>query len=204
MRSDKVLGSMLTVVVSLSANVAVVGCGADEERRSYEYMPDMARSRAYKAYAPNPVTHDGVTLQLPVSGTVPRGYHPFHYGPGEQEAIRAGNELQIPIRATAQVVDDGKALFQNYCQVCHGAQGRGDGPISGKIPPPPAYTSTRVIAFRPGRIFHVITMGSGRMPSHASQLSADERWKVVIYVHQVLQGLRDLDNVAPKQYEAIR
>jgi mono/diheme cytochrome c family protein len=43
--------------------------------------------------------------------------------------------------------------------------------------------------FPPGRIFHVITLGTGKMPSYAAQLSADERWKVVTYLHAVLQGL---------------
>jgi mono/diheme cytochrome c family protein len=42
--------------------------------------------------------------------------------------------------------------------------------------------------FAPGRIFHVITLGSGKMPSYATQLRADERWKIVTYVYTVLQG----------------
>jgi predicted aminopeptidase len=72
------------------------------DRRAYEYMPDMARDPAYKAFAPNPVTRDGLTLQHPVAGTIPRGYHPFHYGPGEQEAERAGRELKRPLSADSQ------------------------------------------------------------------------------------------------------
>jgi mono/diheme cytochrome c family protein len=79
-------------------------------------------------------------------------------------------------------------LFETYCSVCHGTQGKGDGPISGKIPTPPSYVSDRVLQFPEGRIFHVITRGSGKMPSYAAQLSADERWKVVTYVHTVLQA----------------
>jgi mono/diheme cytochrome c family protein len=155
-------------------------------------MPDMARGPAYKAYAPNPVTRDGLTLQRPVAGTIARGYQTFHYGPGEDEAARAGRELQNPYHATPQILKDGQYLFQNYCQVCHGEQGKGDGPIAGKVPNPPSYTSARVFAFPPGRIFHVVTMGSGKMPSHASQLSASERWKVVTYVRTKLQGLGEV------------
>jgi mono/diheme cytochrome c family protein len=34
-------------------------------------------------------------------------------------------------------------------------------------------------------------MGSGKMPSYAAQLSSDERWKIVTYVHAALQGLRE-------------
>ena len=75
--------------------------------------------------------------------------------------------------------------------VCHGEEGKGDGPIAGKIPTPPAYRSERVLAFPPGRIFHIITKGGTRMPSYAAQLAADERWMVVTYVRNSLQGLND-------------
>jgi mono/diheme cytochrome c family protein len=169
---------------------ALAGCGS-QDRRAYEYMPDMARDPAYKAFAPNPVTRDGLTLQHPVAGTIPRGYHPFHYGPGEQEAERAGLELRDPYPPTARNLEEGKALFETYCAVCHGLQGRGDGPISSKIPPPPSYHSDRLMQFAPGRIFHVATMGTGKMPSYAAQLSADERWKIVTYVYATLQKRRE-------------
>jgi mono/diheme cytochrome c family protein len=34
----------------------------------------------------------------------------------------------------------------------------------------------------------VLTLGSGKMPSYAAQLSPDERWKVIAYVRTTLQG----------------
>jgi len=175
-------------VALLALTLILAGCGTTSTR-AREYMPDMARDPAYKAYAPNANTRDGLTLQRPVSGTMARGYQPFHYGPGEPEAERAGRELQNPYRPTAATLDEGKALFVTYCAVCHGAQGKGDGPISSKIPPPPSYVSDRLMQFQPGRIFHVITLGTNKMPSYATQLSADERWKIVTYVHTTLQGL---------------
>jgi len=177
--------------VSAVAVALAAGCGASSEQRAFEYMPDMARSPAYKAFAPNPVTRDGLTLQRPVAGTIARGYQPFYYGLGEPEAVRAGVELRNPYAADQKTLEEGKALFQTYCQVCHGSQGKGDGPIASKIPPPPSYLSERLMAFPSGRIFYVITMGTGKMPAYAAQLSADERWKVVTYVHTSLQGISD-------------
>ena len=172
----------------LAAALAGAGCGATSQNRAYEYMPDMARGPAYKAYAPNPVTRDGLTLQRPVYGTIARGYQPHHYGTGEAEAERAGRELHNPYAATPAVLREGHALFQVYCEVCHGVRGEGDGPIAGKIPNPPSYRSERVMQFPPGRVFHVITSGSGKMPSYAPQLTPDERWKVVTYIWSVLQS----------------
>jgi mono/diheme cytochrome c family protein len=39
-------------------------------------------------------------------------------------------------------------------------------------------------------------LGTGKMPSYAAQLSTDERWKIVTYVHAVLQGLGDRGQTA--------
>lgn len=178
-------GSLVPTIV---AALAAIGCGATTQKRAYEYMPDMARDPAYKAFAPNPVTRDGLTLQAPVAGTIARGYEPVHYGPGEEEAARAGRELRNPYQASPQTIEEGKALYRTYCSVCHGEQGRGDGPIAEKIPRPPSYTSDRLLKFPSGRIFHVITMGAAKMPSYATQLSVNERWKIVTYVHTSLQG----------------
>jgi mono/diheme cytochrome c family protein len=158
------------------------GCGAGGEHRALEYMPDMVRGPAYKAFAPNAATRTGLTLQAPVAGTIPRGRPPFRYGPGEVEAARAGRELASPVPVSPRSLAEGRALYETTCVVCHGPAGRGDGPLAGKIPPPPAYGSERVAAFPPGRIFHVITRGAGKMPSYAALLSPLERWKVVGYV----------------------
>jgi mono/diheme cytochrome c family protein len=170
--------------------LALAGCGAGRDRRAVEYMPDMVRGPSYRAFEPNPILRGGLTLQRPVAGTIARGQRPFHYGPGDDEAARAGRELRSPISKTARTVEEGRALYETYCLVCHGAAGKGDGPLSGKIPPPPAYSSARVIAFPPGRLFHVVSAGSGKMPSYAGLLSVAERWKVVGYVAANLQGAR--------------
>jgi mono/diheme cytochrome c family protein len=181
----------------LLAGAVAMGCGASGNERAREYMPDMARGPAYKAFAPNSALRSGLTLQAPVPGTIARGHrsYQFHYGPGEEEAIRAGRELTTPLPATAALQEDGRGLYQTYCLVCHGAAGKGDGPLvtAGKIPTPPSYTSDRVAVFPPGRIFHVVTMGTQdatgkqKMPSYAALLTPDERWKVVGYVAGSLQ-----------------
>jgi mono/diheme cytochrome c family protein len=168
---------------------AVAACQPGEQPGA-EYIEDMARGPAYKAFAPNQATRNGITLQHPVAGTIARGYHPFHYGKGDAEAERAGRELTNPFHQDDQVaVEKGKVLFETYCLVCHGAKGLGDGPIATKIPPPTSYKAERVMGFLPGRIFHVITLGSNKMPSYAAQLSPEDRWLIITYVRDKLQEL---------------
>jgi mono/diheme cytochrome c family protein len=173
------------------ALLALVLCAASAgcdraSRRGYEYTPDMAHSVPYDTFAPNPVTRDGITQQVPVRGTIPRGFHPLHYRATADDAERAGRELVSPLAPTPAVIAHGKDRYETFCLVCHGAHGDGDGPIAPLIPAPPAYSSDRVRAMPAGRLFHVITFGSGRMPSYASQVPADERWAIVAYV-QTLQ-----------------
>ncbi len=164
------------------------GCQPGDEPGS-EYMPDMARSRAYKAYTPHPTLRSGITLQKPVAGTIARGHQPLAYGGGTAEAERAGVELVNPMAATAENLAKGRALYEIYCRVCHGAEGKGDGAIASKIPPPPSYRSSRLLGYPMGRLFHVISRGAGKMPAYATQLSVDERWLVAAYVRSELQNL---------------
>ena len=137
----------------------------------YEFIPDMAHSVPYDAYAPNPVTRDGQTLQRPVPGTVPRG----SVGPSEAEG-------PSPIAATPATLARGKKVYETFCLVCHGASGAGDGPVIPKFPNPPSYTSPRLLAFSDGQLFHVITHGTEVMPAYAGQIAPDDRWKAVLYV----------------------
>lgn len=186
----------LTIAALLASVFAACQPG---DKPGAEYIEDMARGPQYKAFAPNQGTRNGITLQRPVAGTIARGYHPFHYGKGDAEGERAGRELTNPYHRDQPTLDKGKALYEIYCQVCHGPEGKGDGPIASKIPPPSAYKSDRVMGFLPGRIFHVITMGSNKMPSYAAQLSPDDRWLIVNYVRAVLQGLPEAEPGTPDQ-----
>ena len=165
-----------------AACAVLAACGPAAEKRGFEYMPNMVYSLAYDSFAPNPTTRDGLTLQRPVRGSIPRGYLPLHYAATPEDAERAGRELGNPVPRTARSAAEGQALFETYCAVCHGKQGAGDGPLVPKIPNPPAYTSSRVRSMPVGQIFHVITFGSGRMPSYASQLSQNDRWLIAAHV----------------------
>jgi mono/diheme cytochrome c family protein len=169
------------VVAAVIAAVSIA-CASPSPHRGYEYMPDMARSVPYDTFAPNPVTRNGITQQMPVAGTIPRGFLPLHYAKTVADAERAGRELFNPNARTPTTIGQGRRLYETFCLVCHGVSGDGDGPLVPMIPNPPAYTSERVRSMPAGHLFHVITYGAGRMPSYASQISASDRWLIVGYV----------------------
>lgn len=52
----------------------------------------------------------------------------------------------------------GKELFGQYCATCHGDGGKGDGPVAGDLPKPPADLTT--IAARNGGTFPMIAVMS--------------------------------------------
>jgi mono/diheme cytochrome c family protein len=82
---------------------------------------------------------------------------------------------------TGAELEEAGRLFNINCAVCHGAKGGSDGPIAPKvggvksiIAASPGYTD--------GRIFYVITYGQNNMGSYASQLSSEQRWRIVQYI----------------------
>ena len=83
---------------------------------------------------------------------------------------------------------DGKVLYERFCDHCHGAKGVGpdEGSVGEVFAGVPSYTSDAIKNVSGGHIFHVITQGKGRMGAHGSQISVEDRWKIVRYV-QTLQ-----------------
>ncbi|MBV6644159.1 MAG: cytochrome c, partial [Cyclobacteriaceae bacterium] len=98
----------------------------------------------------------------------------------------AAKLLVNPLDSTADVVKAGKELYGRFCEHCHGKEGLGDGKVGQVYKGVTAYTSASVVDKPGGHIYHVITNGKGRMGAHASQISSEDRWKIVRYV-QVLQ-----------------
>lgn len=177
-------------IVLFTVYLVLSSCGkSDPNSPGIEYMPDMYRSPSHEANLS--ATFEGDTIQanrIPVAGTISRGHIPYGYENNNAGYERAGLELRNPIKLNDKVLAEGEILYSKFCIQCHGSTGAGDGLVAAKLPgPPPAYTSGALANLTEGKIFHSITYGKGMMGSHASQLSQEERWKLVHYV-QKLQG----------------
>ncbi len=179
-------------------------CGKkDENSPGVEFMPDMYRSPSLEYYSAHTVDGDTAqTAKAPVKGTVARGYVPYAYENTPQGYEAAGLNLKNPLTALSreEYEKQGEVIYGKFCVHCHGASGAGDGKVGGKLPgPPPAYNGT-LKNLPEGKIFHSITYGKGSMGSHASQLTQEERWKLVYFV-QKLQGPKEVavDSTATKE-----
>lgn len=140
------------------------------------------------------VFKSGIITRKPVDGTVASGKKPFPIKKGDRSLAKA---VKMPIPYTETSIKEGKAFYEIFCDHCHGAKGQGKGALVEKelFLKPPAYNSGATKDLSAGEIFYTIQYGKGMMGSHASQISAERRWKIVQYV-QTLQGntLEDLQN----------
>ena len=174
------------VLVTLTLGVLVLAALSwpDPSRRNVAYAPDMAVSPAVGTYEAGGRRVDGSALRTPVAGTVPRGVLPLHYEASEADALRAGVELTMPSSIIAE--RDGAhvaQLFAAFCQPCHGRDGHGDGiTIKRGFQPPPSLLTQRARDMRDGQMFHVLAYGQKLMPAHASQLSPDDRWRLIKHI----------------------
>ena len=87
-----------------------------------------------------------------------------------------------PVESTANSIDKGKALFQTHCAVCHGPQGRGDGPAATGLNPRPTDLMQSARMLRDGVVAGVITDGRGAMPSFKVSLTESQIWDLTNFV----------------------
>lgn len=182
----------LTFVAVAFASV-MSSCGGKDQ--SWEFARNMYDALAFDYDQPNPNFANGQTAQLPPDGTTPVGFdREIDQYPNTMEGYTAaGLTMKNPLPVTAATMSEGKVYYRNMCSHCHGATGNGDGTVVtvGGFPPPPSYStgnSSRGGAMKDlsdGKIYHTITYGVNLMGPHRSQLSPTERWKIVMYVHEL-------------------
>ncbi len=102
---------------------------------------------------------------------------------GRGPMMGGGRNLgENPVEPTGNSIDNGKALFQTHCAVCHGPQGRGDGPAAAGLNPRPADLMQSARMLRDGVVAGVITDGRGAMPSFKAALNPSQIWDLTNFV----------------------
>ncbi len=175
------LGPLLLAACSASGPVEL------HKETNVELIQDMMESPALKAQDFDTFDRSKAGARLPPEGSVPVGYekYPYHLQPDLADKF---NKNPFNGQMTAEVLELGRTKFETYCAVCHGYEGKGDGPVSVKmsVKPPPLVSDKVTETYNDGRIFHIISDGQGVMSSYAYQLvNPKDRWAIVNYVRSL-------------------
>jgi mono/diheme cytochrome c family protein len=182
----------------------LMSCGSDPNDSGTEFAPNMYHSVGYEPMSQskgdsNTINPLGLNMRVPVTGTVARkrytGTDSIQQAFLAQEMIAKSipndsisyseKSLYNPIAATPENIEAGKEQYERFCQHCHGETGKGDGLVAKQYKGVPVYSSDALKTMNDGHIYHVITHGKGRMWPHGSQISSQNRWKIVLYVHEL-------------------
>ena len=209
------MAKLNSIVIFCSA-VLLAGCAAKGDYPGREYAPNMYHSVAYEPlsqitdeeagawvnsldnrkgeyFNSNRYNPNRMNMREPAPNTVKRnkyGWLPYRISKDSLEY--AARVMKNPFDSTAQILSDGKVLYETYCLHCHGSKGEGDGKVAQGVTVDGIQKSQvagvanlRGDAYKnitEGHIFHVITHGKGLMGSHGGQVNPDERWKIAKYV----------------------
>ena len=193
----------LTVALSaLTALVVFAGCSDEKPDRGLEILPDMYHTPAYESQAAGTIEIDArdaqgnairrtvhfPAMQTPPDGTIPRGFQPY---PLAATDFAGAKQLRNPVPASAQVLKRGQRDYLSYCATCHGRDGQAANTyIAASFSGIPNLNGLSVLQYSEGELFHVITMGKGRMLNLRAQLPPENRWSVVRFLR--LQAMANL------------
>ncbi len=199
MKLSSMMPWRMTLLPLLAVGSLTTGCHV-QDQPNYQIAPwinHMVFSSAAESQAESEFLPGGRTLQTPPEGTIPRGFTPLHYKGHKEEAKQAGEELQNPFmpkkyraKPKAEDVARGKWGYTTFCVPCHGVEGKGDGPVSQRGMPGFPIHAGGPTEYKDGHIFHIISYGRGMMGSYASQISQDDRWKIILYVRELQKAAR--------------
>lgn len=184
MKKIKILSSF---VIIIAIALLMDSCGNKREP-GLTFMPDMAYSRAYEAYAPNNLSKENINyIPFPVAGTIRRGdLFPYPL-PDDTNGYKLSAQIKDPLPPldSGEMKEAGR-LFNINCAICHGEKMDAQGPLAtgGKVPAVANLTTSTYLKMPVGTMFHSITYGKNNMGSYASQLTRKQRWMVIQYVKQ--------------------
>lgn len=175
--------------------VVFIGC-KDKRSTGSAYMPDMAYSRGYETYAsrdssiftadPNDAGHKIFYNNMPPAGTIKRGeLFPYALTQDTANYILSAKVINPVEDLTGKELEEAGRLYNINCAICHGATGVANGPLSAKIGAIANLTQPKYVTMADGTMFYSITYGLNNMGSYASQLSSEQRWKIIKYIRTI-------------------
>jgi hypothetical protein len=194
----------------VAATIGVLGFRGSHFRKPPLYIfPDMEWQLKLRPQTPNAFFANGLSSQLPVPGTIPRGspiqtasgqVYPYEDAPVNTGRITGTtNFVEInPLPITAALLKRGQQRFTINCSPCHGQLGDGKG-ITQKIGAMTVVGNLhdkRMVDMPDGELFYVITNGRNLMGAYGPNITVEDRWAVVAYLRALqLSQLGSIDDV---------
>lgn len=161
-------------------NLALVGLGVlllgahwllqrDPTQRHRELITDMVDGHPLQSFSKTSLFADQRAMREPPPGTESRP-----------------SALVARVQAAALEKDQGQALFERACALCHGSDAQGKGMIVQRgFPPPPSLTSTQTALRSDEELLRIIVQGFGNMPPQGAILEPWEREQIVRYIRKI-------------------
>jgi mono/diheme cytochrome c family protein len=143
---------------------------------------DMHNQPKYKPLAATTFFGDGRASRPVIEDTVARGH--MRLDDARYTGKVNGADVDaFPFPITRADIRRGQERFNIYCSPCHGRIGDGQGMIVKRgFRAPPSYHIDRLRNAPVGHFFDVVTNGFGAMPSYASRVAVDDRWRIISYI----------------------
>ena len=94
--------------------------------------------------------------------------------------------LRNPLPLSQESINQGKENYGDYCVMCHGPQGDGNGTVGQSFfPLPTDLRSPQVQRQSDGRLFNTLTFGLNRHPPLGFMVTEPDRWSVVHYLRSL-------------------
>ncbi|MFQ5789284.1 MAG: c-type cytochrome [Acidobacteriota bacterium] len=183
----------LRLLALCSLPLFLSGCtrGCTSRRPPIHLNPNMDNQPKYRPQAASRFFPNGSTQQAPIPGAIARGEL------RENDELYTGKSLwgffiDNPLEMSAELISRGEERFGIYCVPCHGSRADGKGMLyqRSKIESRDLLED-RVREMPDGRIYDVITNGTGLMKGYRYPIPPRDRWAIVGYVRELQkEGVR--------------
>jgi len=178
---------------------------------------DMHDQPRYKPLAATDFFGDGRSARPEVEGTVARGHLRIDQARYTGK-VNSEDVDYFPFPIGRSDLERGQQRFNVYCSPCHSRIGDGNGMVVRRgFRQAASYHTDRLIKMPIGHFFDVITNGFGAMPSYASRVEPDDRWRIAAYIRVLqlsqnaqlddvpadMRGELDKNPITPKAVEPI-
>jgi mono/diheme cytochrome c family protein len=165
-------------------------------------VPAFAFMRSAPSFDPYEAPRGAPPNSVPFESPAGAGEAPLLATEVALNALGAGARNPVPA-SDATALKRGGEMYQRYCMVCHGTEGKGDGPIlnkageTGKFPFAPNLTLAPAATRADGYLYGIIRVGRGLMPAYGDKIPEYDRWTIVNYLRTLQPGTSATAPVTP-------